>query len=199
MKGHSPQTKTPIFWKVQMKNSNRWQEYCETAFNGLRANVHNWGKPEFSRPITRIYYIGVFDCGTPNHTGFISEAAYHNKLVRGKTVHDHYLSPQFVGRMILDNPDTYLQDFEVFRDIFWKSCATVVVTAGENIRLSSLTTNDGNDYKVSVPTDEKYASLGISLYRRPDGDTRWKNAQPVIENGLYFPEHLIQYEKEFLV
>ncbi len=200
MKGHSPQTKTPIFWKVtQMKNSNRWQQYCETAFNSLRANVHNWGKPEFSRPITRIYYIGVFDCGTPNHTGFISEAAYHNKLVGGKTVHDHYLSPQFVGRMILDNPDTYLQDFDVFRDIFWKSCATVVVTAEENIQLSLLTTNDGNDYTVSVPTDEKYASIGISLYRRPDGEQRWKNAQPATGNGLYFPEHLIQYEKEFLV
>ncbi len=182
-----------------MKNSNRWQEYCETTFNSLKANVHNWGKSEFSRPITRIYYLGVFDCGTPNHTGFISEAAYHNKLVRGKTVHDHYLSPQFVGRMILDNPDTYLQDFDVFRDIFWKSCATVVITAQENNQLSLLTDNDGNDYKVSVPTDEKYASLGISLYRRPDGDTRWKNAQPVIGNGLYFPEHLIQYEKEFLV
>lgn len=182
-----------------MRTSNRWQEYCETTFNSLRANVHNWGRPEFSRPITRIYYIGVFDCGTPNHTGFISEAAYHNKLNRKKTVHDHYLSPQFVGRMILDNPDIYLQDFEVFRDIFWKSCATVVVTAEENIQLSLLTTNDGNDYTVSVPTDQKYAHLGINLYRRPDNKHQWNNAQPVSGNSLYFPEHLIEYEKEFLV
>jgi hypothetical protein len=87
----------------------------------------------------------------------------------------------------------------VFRDIFWKSCATVVVTAEENIQLSLLTTNDGNDYTVSVPTDKKYAHLGINLYRRPDDQQRWKNAQPVSGNRLYFPEHLIQYEKEFLV
>ena len=182
-----------------MRTSNRWQEYCETTFNNLRANVHNWGKPEFSRPLTRIYYIGVFDSGTPNHTGFISEAAYRNKLQGHKTVHDHYLSPQFVGRMILDNPDIYLKDYEVFRDIFWKSCGTVVVTADENIRLSLLTTNDGSDYSVSVPTDHKYAHLGISLYRRPDGTNRWKKAQPVSENELHFPEHLIDYEKGFLI
>ena len=55
-----------------MKRKNRIEEYCETTFNCLKANVHNWGKPEYSRPISRIYYSGVFDCGNPNPTGLIS-------------------------------------------------------------------------------------------------------------------------------
>ena len=87
---------------------NRWEEYCETTYNSLKANVHNWGKPEFFRPLTRIYYMGVFDCGNPNHTRLISETAFDRKRRSAKTVHDHYLSPQFVGRMILDHPDQYL-------------------------------------------------------------------------------------------
>ena len=156
-----------------MKKPQRWQEYCETAFNSMKANVHNWGKPEFYRPLTRIYYMGVFDCGTPNHTGFISKTAYQNKLNRGKTVHDHYLSPQFIGRMILDNPDKYLTDFEVFRDIFWKSCGTIIVTAEENIKLSLLTENKDKEYRVHVPTDQKYAHLGIDLLSRPSQIRSW--------------------------
>ena len=58
------------------RRTNRWEEYCETTYNSLRANVHNWGRPEFFRPLTRIYYMGVFDCGNPNHTRLISETAY---------------------------------------------------------------------------------------------------------------------------
>ena len=184
-----------------MRKPNRWEEYCETTFNSLRANIHNWGKPEFDRPLTRIYYIGVFDCGTPNHTRLISETAYNNKLRGGKTVHDHYLSPQFIGRMILDNPDKYLKEFKVFRDIFWKSCATIMVTAEENIRLSKLTENDGNDYRVHVPTNKKYNHLGINLYMRPERVGSWKQVDvaSASEGDLHFPSDLLEYEKDYLV
>ena len=44
-----------------MKRKNRIEEYCETTFNCLKANVHNWGKPDYARPISRIYYSGVLD------------------------------------------------------------------------------------------------------------------------------------------
>ena len=54
------------------RNTNRWEEYCETTYNSLKANVHNWGRPEFFRPLTRTYYMGVFDCGNPNHTNLIT-------------------------------------------------------------------------------------------------------------------------------
>lgn len=177
-----------------------WKSYCETTFNSLRSNIHNWGKfkPQYSRPITRIYYYGVFDCGIPNPTGLISESAYQNKLNGEKTVHDHCLSPQFIGRMILDNPEKYLTDYEVFEKLFWKSCSTIVVTAEENIQLSALTENDGDEYTVKVPTNLKYKHLGINLYKRPEGAVRWKNAVPIETNIIETPEELLEYEKLFL-
>lgn len=175
-----------------------WNFYCETTFNSLKANVHNWGDPVYARPITRIYYIGVFDCGVPNQTGFISEAAYQNKLSKKKVVHDHYLSPQFIGRMILDNPDIYLEDYEKFRNLFWLSCSTIVLTQKENDDLSFLTKNDGETYKVKVPTDKKYDALGIKLYKRLDGKNRWKYSEPTDEKP-HFPKELLEYERQFLI
>lgn len=180
-----------------MKSKN-WKAYCQTTFNSLRSNVENWGNPDFFRPITRLYYIGVFDCGVPNPTNLISESALQNKLANRKTVHDHCLSPQFICRMILDNSETYLNDYEKFQDIFWRSCATVVVTAEENIQLSALTSNDGIDYSVKVPTNMKYNYLGIKLYKRPDDVIRWNKSVPYETNIIETPEELLTYEKRFL-
>jgi hypothetical protein len=176
-----------------------WTIYCETTYNSLRANIHNWGKPEFARPITRIYYIGVFDCGVPNPTGLISENALKNKNIKQKVVHDHYLSPQFIGRMILDNPEVYLTDFDKFKSIFWQSCQTIVVTQQENDALAALTSNDGNIYKVQVPTYLKYNHLKIKLNKRPENTIRWNTSVPIESNILEVPEELTQYEKRFLV
>ena len=33
--------------------------YAQTIFNSLSANVHNWGKPEYTRPLTRLFYVGA--------------------------------------------------------------------------------------------------------------------------------------------
>lgn len=176
-----------------------WTIYCETTFNSLKANLHNWGRPEFARPITRIYYIGVFDAGLPNPTGLISENALKNKSVKQKVVHDHYLSPQFIGRMILDHPEVYLTDFDKFKSIFWQCCQTIVVTQQENDALAALTSNDGVNYQVKVPTHLKYSHLGIKLNKRPEGTMRWNQSKPIDSNILDVPEELIEYEKEFLV
>jgi hypothetical protein len=176
-----------------------WKAYCKTSFNSLRANLEDWGKSEFYRPITRIYYINVFDCGISNFTGLVSENALYNKLNGKKVVYDHCLSPQFVGRMILDNPDKYLTDYSTFENIFWESCKTVMVTQKENFDLAALTQNDGQEYKVSVPTDRKYNHLGINLYFRPKKHGRWNTAVPLDTNIIETPEDLLEYEKEFLV
>ena len=110
-----------------------WKVYAEKTFNNLKANSHKWrSSPNWDRAITRDYYIGVFDCGNPNPTGLISENAFHNKLNKTKTVQDHCLSPQFVGRMIMDNQDKYLSDYETFEKVFWYSCRTIIVTQREN-------------------------------------------------------------------
>ena len=176
-----------------------WKVYAEKTFNNLKANSHKWrSSPNWDRAITRDYYIGVFDCGNPNPTGMISENAFHNKLNKTKTVHDHCLSPQFIGRMIMDNQEKYLSDYETFEKIFWYSCRTIIVTQRENEALSDLTSNRDNKYQVLVPTHMKYNSLNISLYKKHENKTQWKHAQPIESNILDVPEELLEYEKRYL-
>jgi hypothetical protein len=182
-----------------MKRSTKnWKSYCKTAFNNLRANLDDWGDPEYVRPITRSFYICVFDLAQMNHTGLISEQALNNPSQR---TYDHYLSPQFVGRMIMDNPDPYLEDYDLFENLFWFSCSTITVTKSENKQLSLLTNNKGNDYKVFVPTDKKYKHLGINLYETVKKGSRWnmKNVTPFEYQTLPVPSDLLSYEKQFLI
>jgi len=177
-----------------VKKSKNWKSYCQTTFNSLRANVDNWGNPDFFRPITRLYYIGVFDCGTSNHMGLISHEALHNPKERTK---DHCFSPQFIGRMIMDNPEKYLEDYTIFENLFWTSCSLITVTKEENRQLSMLTENDGIDYKVYVPTNLKYQHLGIKLYQKIGAS--WKTAVEYDNNIIPAPADLLEYEKKFLV
>ena len=176
-----------------MKSKN-WKAYCQTTFNSLRTNVENWGNTDFFRPITRLYYIGVFDCGQVNHLGLISESAKDTPTER---TFDHCLSPQFIGRMIMDYPDKYLSDYDVFENLFWLSCSTITVTKEENRQLSLLTENDGIDYKVHVPTNLKYRHLDIKLYRK--NGVIWKTAVEYDDNIIPAPSDLLEYEKRFLV
>ena len=175
-------------------NSKNWKAYCQTTFNSLVANVDNWGDPDFFRPITRLFYIGVFDCAQVNHLGLISEQAKDNPK---KRTHDHCLSPQFIGRMIMDNPDKYLSDYDVFENLFWLSCSTITVTKDENKQLSMLTENNGTDYIVHVPTNLKYQHLGIKLYQK--NGPRWIDAVEYDDNIIPAPVDLLEYEKRFLV
>ena len=171
-----------------------WKVYCLTAFNALRANAELWQDPAYFRPITRIYYDLVF-CSGYNRTGLISEAALNNTKER---TDDHCLSPQFIARMIMDNPDLYLSDYTVFENLFNLARTTVCVTKSENKQLSLLTDNDGVDYKVYVPTNKKYGHLGIKLYEKVGH--QWKD---VVEYegdiGDIAPIDLLTYEEKFLV
>jgi len=177
------------------KHQKVWQAYSKTAYNAMCASVENWGNPDFYRPITRLYYISVFDCAQVNHLGLISENAKNNPVER---TCDHCLSPQFIGRMIMDNPDKYLSDYSVFEQMFWMSCSTITVTKSENKQLSMLTENNGIDYKVFVPTNLKYKHLGIQLYKKETGKT-WKSAVLQDHNLIPAPPELLEYEKSFLV
>ena len=109
--------------------------YCEGSYLSLKATMHKWGDPNWTRFLTRIFYNSMFGAGT-NPTGFISESALQNKLNKEKTCQDHYLSPQFMGRMILDNQEKYLSDLETYTEIFNIACSTVEVTVEENSILS---------------------------------------------------------------
>lgn len=134
----------------------------------------------------------------PNQTGFISQNAYEEKLSGKSIVDDHYLSPQFIGRMIMDNPDKFLYDSKVFNKLFYLSCATIKVTSKENDLLSTLTRNDGLNYNILVPTDKKYENIGIELLKRPKKSNFWKHAVKT-KRKPYYPEELLEYEKQFLL
>jgi hypothetical protein len=124
----------------------------------------------------------------------ISEEAIKNPIER---THDHCLSPQFIGRMIMDNPKVYLDNYDNFKRIFWLGCSTITVTKKENTALSLLTVNNGYDYKVHVPTNLKYNHLNIKLYERVG--SLWKNSIPAESNIINVPQELLDYEKGFLV
>ena len=171
--------------------------YSEGSYLSLKATMHKWGDPNWTRFLTRIFYNSMFGAGT-NPTGFISESALQNKLNKEKTCQDHYLSPQFMGRMILDNQDKYLSDYETFEKVFWYSCRTIIVTQKENENLSSLTSNRDEKYQVLVPTNMKYNHLNIFLYKRDQGKIHWKYAKQIESNILEVPEELLQYEKQYL-
>jgi len=176
------------------KYKKNWKAYCKTAFNNLKSNLDNWGKEDYYRPITRTFYINVFDCAGINHTELISENAINNPKERTQ---DHCLSPQFIGRMIMDNPDKFLENYEEFEKLFWLSCSTITVTKKENNLLSQLTENDGCVYRVHVPTNLKYNHLGIVLYNRVG--VKWEQSVIKESNIIDVPEQLLEYETQFLV
>jgi hypothetical protein len=171
-----------------------WRVYCRSAFNALCANTELWNDPASLRPITRIYYDLVF-CSGYNRSGLISEAAMNDAK---KRTNDHCLSPQFIARMIMDNPDVYLKDYENFENLFNLARTTVCVTKDENRQLSLLTDNRGIDYKVYVPTNLKYKHLGIKLYEKVG--QQYNNAVEYDGDvGDIAPQDLLNYEKQFLI
>ena len=171
-----------------------FKPYSQVCFDALRANVDNWSDPANHRPITRIFYDLVF-CSGYNHTGLISEEALNNPTQR---TDDHCLSPQFICRMIMDNPDKYLGDYDTFEMLFFLSRTTIKVAKEENDKLSALTDNKGDTYKVFVPTNLKYKHLGIKLYEKKGH--RWTSAVECDDNEItQAPSDLLEYERNFLV
>ena len=152
---------------------------------------------EWKMIITRLYYHMVQDCGNPNPSGYISEKAYLNKINGRKTVEDHCFSPQFIGRIIMDNWHVY-QDYEKFEKVFFYSTQTIIVTQKENDDLSDFTQHDADGIRILVSTDQKYHKLGIELYKRY-GVKSWKDASPTYQDSFPVPEELLEYEKQYLV
>ena len=191
-------------------DSPRWHHYCDNAFDVTNAVKHKWGDPtKLQRPIGRLFYCDVSSCGyNVNNPQLISENAMNN-LLHGKTkkerkiVRDHYLSPQFIARFILDNQEIYLSDYSKFKKMFYISCGIVIVTQDENDRLAQLTKSneDSNKFKVLIPTNKKYDHVGIKLLHYKEKSGHWKNRTytPVSNDTLYYPPEIIEYEKRFLV
>ena len=58
------------------------------------------------------------------------------------------VSHQFICRMIMDSPEIYLSDYDIFENLFNLARMTICVTKSDQSD-----DNDGTDYKVYVPTD----------------------------------------------
>tara|TARA_Y100000768_G_C23924855_1_gene656946 strand:- start:375 stop:926 length:552 start_codon:yes stop_codon:yes gene_type:complete len=178
-----------------------WKTYCKAAFNGMRANRDLWkeGGKDVQRSITHAgFYCQVF-CSGYNRTGLISEAAYERKMKGQKVVEDHVLSPQFIGRMIMEAGDYYLENYDRFEELFSLCRQTIVVTQEENDNLSFLTKNVNGEIIILVPTIRKYQSLKINLRKKVSRN--WFDAIPTtdtFENLLTIPEALTVYETNFI-
>lgn len=184
-------------------NVKRVEKYCKIAFNALKANLNEWQQnpncKDTIRGITRPYYDLVHSLSIPS--GFITVSALEKKKQDPSWAicKDHCYSPQFIARMIMDNSNTYLNDYDKFRDIFYKSCRTIEITSEENRSLSLLTSNNGGKFKVYIPTDKKYQYLKIDLVERNIG-ARWYNKPTTpVSNYIETPTELLEYEKRFLV
>ena len=178
-------------------------EYCLTAFNSMQANLYRWGKPETSvRSLTRIFYVNVHDSGKDN-TGLISEAAIQYKIkgIKKKTSDDHYGRPQAQAYMIYDNPDKYLSDYEVFREIFFDARRTITVAKSENDLFSNDTTSDdGTNFIITTRSDKLYQKHGVKLFRY-SGNGAWKNRifTPVSYDDMMFNADSLLNEERFIV
>lgn len=176
-------------------------EYCLTAFNGMKANFYRWGKPETSiRALTRIFYVNVHDSGKDN-IGLISEVAMKYKVtgVAKKTSDDHYARPQAQAYMIYDNPDKYLSDYDVFREIFFDARRTIIVAKTENDLFSNDTSNDGTNFVIQTRSDKLYQKHGVKLFSFTD-EGYWKNRTftPASYDAMIFNNDALLNEERFI-
>jgi len=191
------------FSKLHTKQKDRIEEYCDYQFVTMKANIERWfakrNNKDRVRSITHGFYNTVHSLSIPS--GLISVKAVNKKKQEPEWAlcKDHCYSPQFIGRMIMDNSDKYLNDYDIYRQLFIMACTTIIVTPEENRSLSFLTSNRDNDFKIYSHTDKKYQHLNIQLLEKAEG-TRWymKDMKPA-SNYIETPEELIEYETQFLV
>lgn len=188
-----------------MKSTTQYRidTYCLIAFNAMKANLDLWrsnpNDKDVLRGVTRPYYDLVHSLSIPS--GYITVNALEEKKNDSNWVicKDHCYSPQFVARMIMDHADIYLEDYDKFKNLFYKSCTTIDITPEENRKLSLLTSNQKGHFKIHVPTDKKYQHLNIQLVKRNYGRNWHQKPTDVVSNYIETPEEILNYEKQFLV
>tara|TARA_Y100001972_G_C7629331_1_gene315826 strand:+ start:897 stop:1436 length:540 start_codon:yes stop_codon:yes gene_type:complete len=177
---------------------DRWISFAETAFDAMEAVVAKgrWENAKTAAKkvsLTRLFYDQIHSCGLPNQLPYISLEAM--RLPKNKKpTKDHILSPQFVSRMIYDNPNVWLSDYKIFESLFFRCCQTIQVSKSENEILKGFTSNRDDNFLISVPTIDKYEAAGINLYDQ-SRSTFVKNN--IFENLV--PEELTEYEKPYLI
>ena len=188
---------------LQPKQKKRVEVYCKIAFNGLKSNIDEWNSnkdcKDHVRAITHSFYNTVHSLSIPS--GLISENAVKKKNEEPEwaLTKDHCYSPQFVGRMIMDNADLYFSNYELYRQLFLTACTTIIITPEENRALSFLTSNRNNEFVIKAHTDVKYKRENIKLLKKESGPKWYTKPMDSVDNYIQTPVELLEYETQFLV
>ena len=186
-----------------VKNLDRYETYVHSAFITLRGFIPFWRKNEFTlRAYPRHLYDMVMSVGTKteNKSGYTSELYTHDlgtyidskgKEQNDRMVDDHFLSPQTVGEFILDNPDPYLEDFELFKRLFKCISSTHAIRKTQNDSLSSL--------KHTVPTKFKYQKKHILLFDSVTKESVSNLIGPIVYVSDIFFDEYCEWEKKMVL
>ena len=169
------------------------EKRLNTAFLIMGSMLEKWKSNDPSidrRYITRCYYEVV----GKKSTGWVSREARKDNA---KTTDDHFATPQWIGRFIMDEGDIYLKDFAKFREITEFASQTIKVTKRENTELakqsSVISEIDGKNVFIETSLQDKYQEAKIfPLYHKKNG------IGYVYEFPIDFPPELLEYERKFL-
>lgn len=195
--------KNPNFLKLKKDQQQRIIDYAEIIFTDLNAQLENWknkrNNPNAVRAITHGNYDRIHTCSVPS--GLVSEGAIKAKQNNKSFTFckDHCYRPQFMLMMFMDNPDIFLNDFNVLLEYIILSSTTILITPEENEILKKFTQNKKGVIKISVPTDKIYQKANIKLFERKTGKNWWNKDLKEVSNYLETPDVYLEYEKKYLV
>ena len=187
-----------------IKDLDRSLTYIHTAFITLRGFIPYWRKNVHTlRSYPRALYEYVTSVGIKKHdkSGLTSElypefnlGTYidsKGKIQNDRMVDDHFLSPQTVGEFVLDNPDPYLEDFDLFVRLFKCISSTHLIKKTENDSLSKL--------KHKIPTRLKYQHKGILLYNSVTKEQVSNIIEPLVYVSDTFFDEYCEWEKHYVL
>ena len=186
-----------------VKHLNRYETYVHSAFITLRGFIPFWRKNEFTlRAYPRHLYDMVMSVGTKktDKSRYTSELYPYDlgtyidskgKVQNDRMVDDHCFSPQTVGEFILDNPDPYLEDFELFMRLFKCISLTHSIRKTQNDSLSSL--------KHIIPTKFKYQHKEILLYDSRTSEQVSNIIEPMVYVSDNFWEDYCDWERKMVL
>jgi len=186
-----------------VKHLDRNETYMFTAFLSLRGYLPFWrGNEHTLRAFPRTLYEYVLSVGTKktDKSGFTSVLYPHDlgtyidskgEEQNDRMVDDHFLSPQTVGEFVLDTPDPYLEDFELFKKLFKCISSTHNIRHTQNLSLAKL--------KHTVPTIFKYQKKNILLYDSVTTEPVDNIIRPVVYVSDTFVDEYCKWEREMVL
>jgi len=173
-----------------MRNESELYEMMKKA-----AELWPTSSPKIKRFLSRMYYIWIFG-ETPISTNLMSEALWNQEEDeeghRTKACPDHVFIPQFCGYMILDNPEIFLEDEDVFWEMYNWNRYIIKVTPKQNKKLSQYSL--GKDNLVKCSMYERYEKENISLALAGHGVLKdQRNCFPKPPKGF------LETEKKYIV